>query len=164
MQDNTARRIIAFITTFAGILLIAGTLVSDQRLTAREVPGTEALDLFAWLGGLIALAACFVRNPLLPIGQAIVATLIGVRTAWQAFGSGNVSGPAFTTLLMGASLLLVGAYMFVGAHRAREVATSLEPDPDGRRFVYENNRVVAIEHWKEGRLIAREPFTPKIAR
>jgi hypothetical protein len=145
-------------------------------------------SLLFLLGGLVLLALArsdgFEGPPLalalfcpLLIGTCVGAALAPFLRLAALFAIAGTSlvmivaatapGASFAALVAGALMCAVGAHAslsFTGVRPATDIDVVADHFVEGRRYVYENDRAVAIETWKDGGCVLSTPVIPHITK
>jgi hypothetical protein len=100
------------------------------------------------------------------IAQALSAFATMLAALAFAFANHMTAlGPAALSSLLGALLVAIGGIARINGESADESDEELTvPGEAGRKWVYRDNQVVAVEQWVDGKLVSTRPVAPTIAR
>jgi drug/metabolite transporter (DMT)-like permease len=164
-ERTSPARIVGTILGLVGLLLLVIAMSSHHGGFERVNDSSgDSLVTVIWV--LVALACLFGlggmigRQRILAIVNTVLAAVIGLLVAGGAVNEDTKASPSFSILLFGCALLAISAVASTlpdTVPAARETVVQ----EDGRKLVYENDKVVAIEEWEDGKLISTKPFGPK---
>lgn len=76
----------------------------------------------------------------------------------------NALEPAALSAVLGGVLVAIGGISRINGEDIENVVEESVSGDSGRKYIYRDNRVVAVEEWVDGKLISTQAFTPTIAR
>jgi hypothetical protein len=167
-ERTSPARIVGTIFGLAGLLLLVIALSSHHGGFER-VNDSSGDSLVTLLWVLVALACLFGlggmigRQRILAIVNTGLAVGIALLAVWGALSDGANVSPSFSILLFACALLAISALASTLPDTVpiETSARDTVDQGDGRKLVYENDKVVAIEHWEDGKLVSTKPFGSK---
>ena len=161
--ERRARRTIGIVASSFGLLFLVISLSSDWGVTAKFHDDPTPVCGWLLLGSTvitgIAVISSFFSRYL--ISAAVAQSALALTTALCAlvftFDSNILAiGPSSAAGLLGSLLVVFGAFARVNAE---VLVTLVEPVAEGRKYVYREDQIVAIEEWVGGRLVSKRPAT-----
>ena len=167
-RERETRGAFGVIAVVFGLLLLA---ISALSLWGPIEPSADDLHILFELCAVttIMLSLANLCRPRVLFG-AIVQALCAFGTMLAALAFAFAShlhalGPAALSSLLGTLLVAIGGIARINGERGDEVIDeTTESGGGGRKWVYRDNRVVAVEEWADGKLVSTSPVNPAIAR
>jgi hypothetical protein len=160
--ERQARRKIGIVASAFGLLFLAISFGGDWGIVGESHRTTTT---YHWLllgstvmTGIAAISSYFGRYFIrAAIAQSVFALTTILLALLFTFDSNVVAiGPSAAAGMLGSLLVMFGAFARVNAE---VLVTLVEPVEEGRKYVYRENQIVAIEEWVGGRLVSKRPAT-----
>jgi O-antigen/teichoic acid export membrane protein len=161
--ERRARRTIGVVASLFGLLFLVISLSGHWGVTPERQDDPTPVCGWLLLGSTvvtgIAVISSFFSRYL--ISAAIAQSALALTTAQCAllftFDSNILAiGPSSAAGLLGSLLVVFGAFARVNGE---VLVTLVEPVAEGRKYVYREDQIVAIEEWADGRLVSKRPAT-----
>jgi O-antigen/teichoic acid export membrane protein len=161
--ERRARRTIGVVASLFGLLFLV--ISFSSRWGVKPNYQDDPTPVCGWLllgttllTGIAVISSFFSRYLIsAAIAQSALALTTAVCALLFTFDSNILAiGPASAAAWLGSLLVVFGAFARVNA----EVLVPLvEPVSEGRKYVYREDQIVAIEEWADGRLVSKRPAT-----
>ena len=162
-HERRVRGLFGVIAVVFGLILLAISATSSWGVREGYSSDLATLLLMSTCITIVAAVANLFRTRLLfgAVAQATFAFATMLFALLFAFASHiSALGPSALANLLGAVLVASGGIARING----EVVEKVELIDHGRKYVYRDNRVVAVEQWVDGKLVSTRPVVPAIAR
>lgn len=164
-HERRTRSTFGIVAVAFGLILLCISMTSSWGPRERNSDGSDLATLvltFTSVTIVAALANLFRTRILFgAVVQATFSFATLVSVILFALSSHiDALGPSAIANILGCLLIAMGGIARING----QIEESVQLLDKGRKYVYRDNRVVAIEQWLDGKLVSTQPVVPTIAR